>query len=106
MMHENRFTQQVIRMHPTDNVLVALTDLEKDKAVEFENQVYTLRDTIKAKHKFYTSDLPEGAEVIMYGVLIGKVQANVLKGSLMTTENLKHAAEPYGYREVLSLAGT
>lgn len=100
MMHENRFTQQVIRMHPTDNVLVALTDLEKDKAVEFENQVYTLRDTIKAKHKFYTSDLPEGAEVIMYGVLIGKVQANVLKGSLMTTENLKHAAEPYGYRGV------
>jgi altronate hydrolase len=100
MMHENRFTQQVIRMHPTDNVLVALTDLEKDTAVEFENQVYTLRDTIKAKHKFYTSDLSEGAEVIMYGVLIGKVQANVLKGNLMTTENLKHAAEPYGYRGV------
>ncbi|PJE47314.1 MAG: altronate hydrolase [Sediminibacterium sp.] len=92
--------RQVIRMHPTDNVLVALTDLEKDTVVEFENQVYTLRDTIKAKHKFYTSDLPEGAEVIMYGVLIGKIQANVLKGSLMTTDNLKHAAEPYGYRGV------
>lgn len=100
MMHENRFTQQVIRMHPIDNVLVALTDLKKDTAVEFENQVYTLQDTIKAKHKFYTSDLPEGAEVIMYGVLIGKVQASVKKGSLMTTENLKHAAEPYGYRGV------
>ncbi len=98
MMNENNIIRQVIRMHPTDNVLVALTDLEKDTVVEFENQVYTLRDTIKAKHKFYTSDLPEGAEVIMYGVLIGKVQANVLKGSLMTTDNLKHAAEPYGYR--------
>ncbi len=100
MMNENNIIRQVIRMHPTDNVLVALTDLEKDTVVEFENQVYTLRDTIKAKHKFYTSDLPEGAEVIMYGVLIGKVQANVLKGSLMTTDNLKHAAEPYGYRGV------
>lgn len=100
MMNENNIIRQVIRMHPTDNVLVALTDLEKDTVVEFENQVYTLRDTIKAKHKFYTSDLPEGAEVIMYGVLIGKIQANVLKGSLMTTDNLKHAAEPYGYRGV------
>ena len=100
MMNENNIIRQVIRMHPTDNVLVALTNLEKDTVVEFENQVYTLRDTIKAKHKFYTSDLPEGAEVIMYGVLIGKVQANVLKGSLMTTDNLKHAAEPYGYRGV------
>ncbi|MBA4258326.1 MAG: altronate hydrolase [Chitinophaga sp.] len=92
--------RQVIRMHPTDNVLVALTDLEKDTAVEFENQVYTLQDKIKAKHKFYTSDLDAGAEIIMYGVLIGKVQASVKKGCLMTTENLKHAAEPYGYRGV------
>ncbi|WP_439505552.1 UxaA family hydrolase [Sediminibacterium sp.] len=99
-MNENIINRQVIRMHPTDNVLVALTDLEKDTAVEFENQVYTLQDKIKAKHKFYTSDLDAGAEIIMYGVLIGKVQASVKKGCLMTTENLKHAAEPYGYRGV------
>lgn len=92
--------RQVIRIHPRDNVLVALTDLENDAIIEYENQIYRLKDNIKAKHKFYASDLPEGAEVIMYGVLIGKVQVNVLKGSLMTTENLKHAAEPYGYRGV------
>ena len=91
---------KVIRMHPNDSVLVALTDLEKDEVVEFDNQTYILHDRVKAKHKFYTSDLLEGAEVIMYGVLIGKVQANVLKGSLMTTQNLKHAAESYGYRGV------
>ena len=92
--------RKVIRMHPNDSVLVALTDLEKDEVVEFDNQTYILHDRVKAKHKFYTSDLLEGAEVIMYGVLIGKVQANVLKGSLMTTQNLKHAAEYYGYRGV------
>ncbi len=92
--------RQVIRMHPKDNVLVALTDLEKGLIVDFNNQTYQLQDTIKAKHKFYTSDLYEGAEVFMYGVLIGKVQTNVLKGSLMTTENLKHAAEPYSYKGV------
>ena len=99
-MHQNSELRQVIQMHPNDNVLVALTDLEKDVTVEFNNQSYQLRDKIKAKHKFYISDLPEGAEVIMYGVLIGKVYTNVMKGSLMTTENLKHAAEPYSYRAV------
>jgi len=99
-MQGNSSLRQVIRMHPKDNVLVALTDLEKGLIVDFNNQTYQLQDTIKAKHKFYTSDLYEGAEVFMYGVLIGKVQTNVLKGSLMTTENLKHAAEPYSYKGV------
>lgn len=90
----------VVKMHPNDNVLVALTDLTKGESVVFEGQSYLLQDTIKAKHKFYTSDLSTGDEVIMYGVLVGKVQNNVLQGSLMTTDNLKHAAEPYGYRHV------
>ncbi|HTG67244.1 MAG TPA: UxaA family hydrolase, partial [Flavobacterium sp.] len=90
----------VVKMHPNDNVLVALTDLNKGESVVFEGQSYLLQDTIKAKHKFYTSDLSTGDEVIMYGVLVGKVQNNVLQGSLMTTDNLKHAAEPYGYRHV------
>jgi altronate hydrolase len=99
-MLENEVKRLVIKMHPEDNVLVALTDLEKGQSVTFEEQTYILQDTIKAKHKFYTSDLSEGAEIIMYGVLVGKVQCDIAKGSLMTTDNLKHAAEPYGYRDV------
>ncbi|KAF2330634.1 altronate dehydratase [Flavobacterium daemonense] len=99
-MLENKVKRQLIKMHPEDNVLVALTDLAKGESIIFENEAYILQDTIKAKHKFYTADLKAGAEIIMYGVLVGKVQCDVAKGSLMTTENLKHAAEPYGYRDV------
>lgn len=87
-------------MHPKDNVLVALTDLPQNEQVIFEGETFVLQNTIKAKHKFYTSDLKTGDEVTMYGVLVGKVQCDVAKGTLMTIENLKHAAEPYGYREV------
>ncbi|WP_244201644.1 UxaA family hydrolase [Flavobacterium cutihirudinis] len=87
-------------MHPNDNVLVALTDLAKGETVTFEGQDYILADTIKAKHKFYTADLKQGSEITMYGVLVGKVQSDIAKGSLMTTDNLKHAAEPYQYRDV------
>ncbi len=99
-MYSKNGIRQVIQMHPKDNVLVALTDLEKDSVVEYENQQYILQDRIKAKHKFYIEDLTTGAEILMYGVLIGKVQTNVKRGSLMTTENLKHAAEAYAYRGV------
>jgi len=99
-MLENGSKRLVIKMHPDDNVLVALTDLSKGESVVFENETYILQDNIKAKHKFYTTNLKAGDEIIMYGVLVGKVQCDVAKGSLMTTENLKHAAEPYKYRHI------
>ncbi|MBS7255772.1 UxaA family hydrolase [Flavobacterium branchiicola] len=99
-MLENGVKRSVIKMHPNDNVLVALTDLAKGESVTFEGVAYVLEDTIKAKHKFYTTDLKQGSEITMYGVLVGKVQNDVAKGSLMTTDNLKHAAEPYQYRHV------
>ena len=99
-MLNNETKRLVLKMHPKDNVLVALTDLPQNEQVFFEGETYILQNTIKAKHKFYTTDLKVGDEVIMYGVLVGKVQFNISKGSLMTIENLKHAAEPYSYREV------
>lgn len=85
-------------MHPDDNVLVALTDLPKGKNLVFENQEWVLPDAVKAKHKFFTTALQSGDAIIMYGVLVGKAQCDLAAGSLMTTENVKHAAEPYAYR--------
>jgi altronate hydrolase len=49
---------------------------------------------------FLQENLQAGDEVFMYGVLVGKAQYAVEKGSLMTTDNLKHASEPYTYRDV------
>lgn len=99
-MLENNIKRLVLKMHPEDNVLVALTDLAKAEKVFLDGQTYVLQDSIKAKHKFYITDLNKGEEVIMYGVLVGKVQCDVSKGSLMTTNNIQHAAEPYAYRPV------
>jgi altronate hydrolase len=90
----------VIKMHPNDNVLVALTNLTKGETINFDKATFVLQDAIGQKHKFYTADLPAGGQVIMYGVLVGKTQCAVVKGSLMTTDNLTHAAEPYAYRKV------
>lgn len=82
----------VLKVHPKDNVLVALKDIAKGEIVRFENRDYVLLNHIQAKHKFLTEDLNIGDEVIMYGVLVGKVQDNLRKGSVLTTQNLKHAA--------------
>ena len=88
----------VLKVHPADNVIVALRDLQKDEVVDFEGKHYVMQQKVEAKHKFYTEDIPQGGEVKMYGVLVGKVTEDVKKGSLMTTSNLHHAADPYAYR--------
>jgi altronate hydrolase len=99
-MVANGIRNLVVKMHPKDNVLVALTDLAKGENISFNEESFLLQDAIKAKHKFYTNSLIAGDEVIMYGVLVGKAQHAIAKGSLMTTENIKHAADPYTYRHI------
>lgn len=91
--------QKVLQVHPNDNVLVALTDLAKGEVIAFGGNYYTLQEAIKAKHKFFTTDLTPGDKIIMYGVLVGTAQKEVSRGSWMNTENTKHAAEPYAYRK-------
>lgn len=91
-------SSKILKIHPKDNVIVALQDLSKGEQVVFENETYTMQEDIPAKHKFYMNDMQTGEEVYMYGVLVGKTQQLVLKGMRMSVENLKHAAEPYTFR--------
>lgn len=90
--------QKVLKIHPDDNVIVALQDLQKGETVSCNGVDYTLIDDISAKHKFFTQKLKQGDEVIMYGVLVGKAQMEILQGTLMNVFNVKHAADKYDYR--------
>ncbi|MFN8289894.1 MAG: altronate dehydratase family protein [Chitinophagaceae bacterium] len=89
---------RVLKVHPDDNVIVALTDLKKGEIISLEGEDYLLQDDIPAKHKFFTKDLQAGDAVIMYGVLVGKAQTFIPCGGLMTTANTKHAAGAFAYR--------
>ena len=91
-------SNKVLKVHPGDNVIVALQDIAKGETVTYENKTYKTADDIPAKHKFFEQDMNAGDEVIMYGVLVGKAQSFIPAGGLMTTKNIKHAAEPYDYR--------
>ncbi|MDE3142796.1 MAG: altronate dehydratase [Bacteroidota bacterium] len=90
--------RKVLKVHPKDNVIVALQNLSKGEIVSLDDVDYVLLEDIPAKHKFYATDMKQGDAVTMYGVLVGKVQHDILRGMRMSTENLKHAAEPYAYR--------
>ena len=88
----------VLQLDPRDNVLIALTDLQRGETVEHSGKQYTLVAGVPAKHKFATEDLPTGASVTMYGVLVGKILRPVRRGELLTTANVHHEAAEYHER--------
>jgi len=90
--------REVLKVHPKDNVLVALRNLDKGQAITYVTDQYILPEDIPAKHKFFTQDMNQGDAIIMYGVLVGKAQHFIPRGGRMTTENTKHAADPFAYR--------
>lgn len=87
--------QKVLQIHPSDNVLVALTDLKKGEQISFLNNDYTLQTDVPAKHKFLMQALNEGDEIMMYGVLVGKATQPIAKGEIMHTYNTKHASNEH-----------
>ncbi len=90
--------QLILKVHPNDNVLVALQNLSKGDTMTFEGLSIVLQEDIPAKHKFYMQAMPKGTEVIMYGLLVGKVTVDVAAGIRMSTDNLHHASEPYVFK--------
>ncbi|SMC91112.1 UxaA family hydrolase [Pedobacter nyackensis] len=87
--------QRVLKVHPADNVIVALQNLKEGEVVVYENEEFVLLEDIDAKHKFVTKQLQKGDELIMYGVLVGKAQQGIKVGQRISTANLKHDAEDF-----------
>ncbi|MET4080310.1 altronate hydrolase [Pedobacter sp. UYP30] len=89
---------RILKIHPNDNVLVALQNLAKGETIIHDGNEYVLQDNIAAKHKFFMQDMQAGHSIMMYGVLVGKAQHFIAKGGLMDTENTKHAADSYQFK--------
>jgi len=90
--------QTILKIHPDDNVLVALQNLSKGQNIEFDGENILLQEDIPAKHKFYIHSLPKETSIVMYGLLVGKLMMDVEAGVRMSTENLHHASEPYIFK--------
>jgi len=91
-----------LKIHNSDNVLVALKDMPAGHVLYTNDGLIELAEAIPAKHKLYINDMKAGAGVFMYGVLVGKLQNDVAGGSRMTTSNLQHASGNFAYRGFIS----
>ena len=84
--------KSVLKVHPDDNVIVALRDLIKGEEVQLDGRSYKLAEDVAAKHKFAEYDFAPGDSIMMYGVLVGKAQYEIPTGTRISTANVKHAS--------------
>ena len=77
--------EKSIRIHPLDNVAVALTDLRAGETVAG----ITLREDVPAGHKVALAPLHPGDKIIKYGCPIGHATVEVAPGSWLHTHNVR-----------------
>lgn len=85
-----------LKIHPTDNIVAALTDLPKGMSLTIDDHSIVLSEEIPAKHKFTTKAFSKGDNIIMYGVIVGKAVHKITIGGRISTENTEHATLAYG----------
>jgi altronate hydrolase len=84
-----------LKIHPDDNVLVALSDLKAGTEIKYNGSSFSLRNDVPAKHKFVIHDMGAEDEIVMYGVLVGKAVNPIPAGTAIGTHNVKHKASSY-----------
>ena len=85
--------KKLLKIHPTDNVAVALVNISAGETIDFDNDAIHILSDVKAKHKIALNTLNAGDRIIMYGVLVGTANGVIEKGDVLTTENVKHQSE-------------
>lgn len=91
---------RTLKIHPDDNVFVALSNLNMDDEIIYGEEKIKLVNDIPAKHKFAAKDFQKDDEIIMYGILVGKSISPIPKGGLLSTRNVRHKASNYSGRTI------
>jgi len=85
--------RKTILLHPEDNVATALTDLGRGESVNASLDDVSvdvrLAEDIAFGHKYALRDIPEGDEVIKYGMPIGRALGKIAAGEWVHVHNCR-----------------
>ncbi len=84
---------QAVRIHPLDNVAVAVQGLTAGEKVSVEGERVTLTEDVPAGHKVALRALARGETVVKYGFPIGAATAPIAPGAWVHSHNLKTCLE-------------
>ncbi len=78
--------KRVLKLHPNDNVLIALVDL--NLGAVFKDMGLVLNGDVPRGHKIALKDIAAGEQVIRYGSVIGQATKNIQVGDHVHSQNL------------------
>ncbi len=78
-----------IKIHPRDNVIVALKELKKGVIIELDKKNIEIIDNIGRGHKIAIENIKEGQSIIKYGYPIGRAAQTIKIGEHVHTHNVK-----------------
>ena len=81
----------VLRVHPRDNVLVALRDLQPGETVRLPSDELVVKSVVPRGHKLAAGGIDAGAAVRKYGWPIGLATRDIASGEHVHTHNLATA---------------
>ncbi|AWI06410.1 UxaA family hydrolase [Clostridium drakei] len=81
--------KNVIKINENDNVVVALTDLEKGEIVEIDNEKISIKEAVKRGHKIAVRKIKLNENIIKYGFPIGHAICDIPEGKWVHTHNAK-----------------
>lgn len=78
-----------IKIHPSDNVAVALEDIAAGDRIETDGVSITAKENIGRGHKVALTDIECGSPIIKYGNRIGLADKKIEAGSFVHVHNVK-----------------
>ncbi|MCL2588336.1 MAG: altronate dehydratase family protein [Oscillospiraceae bacterium] len=82
-----------MKIHPADNVIVALSALSPGETVSIDGIDITVQEPIAAGHKMALVSIAPGEAVMKYGNPIGRALCAIASGEAVHTHNLKTALD-------------
>jgi len=83
-------TTALLRIHPDDDMLVALRDLADGETLTHDGDTLTTVGPVAMKHKLALRDVAAGDLLKLYGVTVGRATQPIRRGEAVTTANLEH----------------
>jgi altronate dehydratase len=80
--------RDTIRLHPDDDVAVALRPLTSGETISVDGRPLTLRAAIPMAHKLALHPIAAGAPVRKYGEAIGEARAAIAAGDHVHVHNI------------------
>jgi altronate hydrolase len=80
---------QIVKIHPDDNVVVAVRPIEAGTTLEVDGQTIHVSEDVKVGHKVAIRDISSGQNVVKYGFPIGHVTEDVSAGRWVHSHNLR-----------------